>query len=327
MARSADRKPRPAYDPAIESVLKALGHGPDRYEVDKVRRISACRTQPLEAALLADQSVRVENITIPGPRGSMQASIVRPKTDSHSKGLRPGIFYVHGGALISCNRFAGLDTSAVWARDLDAITISVDYGLAPEHTGEQLVNDCYAGLLWTESKLTQLGIDPSRLILYGTSAGGGLAAATALMVRDKGGPELCGLFLECPMLDDRNETVSAQQYTSGPFYNSTMNRFAWTCLLGDRAGTRDVSQYEAPARAADLEGLPPTFLDCASAEPFRDEIVLFASRLWAAGVCAELHVWPGGPHGYDRIAPDAPISKQAREARLSWLRRALARGI
>ena len=91
--------------------------------------------------------------------------------------------------------------------------------------------------------------------------------------------------------------------------------------IGRSVDEDDISQYEAPARATDLEGLPPTFIDCASAEPFRDEIVIFASRLWAAGVCAELHVWPGGPHGYDRIAPDAPMSKQAREARLAWLRR------
>ncbi|KAI0098323.1 alpha/beta hydrolase fold-3 domain-containing protein [Nemania sp. FL0031] len=321
MARSADLRPRPPYNPAIQSVLEALDHDPNRYEVNKVRKVSACRTRPLEDALLADKSVRVEQVSIPGPRGTLTASIVRPTADSTVKRPRPCIFYIHGGALISCNRFAGLDTSAVWARDFDAITISVDYGLAPEHTGEQLVEDCYAGLLWTEQCLDQLDIDPSRLILYGTSAGGGLAAATALMARDRGGPKLAGLFLECPMLDDRSETVSARQYVSGPFYNSTMNRFAWSCLLGERVGTHDVSQYEAPARAADLEGLPPTFIDCASAEPFRDEIVIFASRLWAAGVCAELHVWPGGPHGYDRIAPDAPMSKQAREARLAWLRR------
>ncbi|KAI0204801.1 alpha/beta hydrolase fold-3 domain-containing protein [Astrocystis sublimbata] len=305
MARSTDRQPRPPYDPAITQVLVALGHGPDRYEVDRVRKVSACRTKPLTEALLADKSVRVETLTIPGPKDDLTVSIVRPMTESNPKRLRPGIFYIHGGALVSCNRFAGLDTSAVWAREIDAITISVEYGLAPENTG----------------------IDPGRLILYGTSAGGCLAAATALMARDKGGPKLSGLFLECPMLDDRNDTISAQQFTNGPFYNSTMNRFAWRCLLGDRVGTNDVSEYEAPARAANLGGLPPTFIDCASAEPFRDEIVMFASRLWQAGVCAELHVWPGGPHGYDRIAPDAPMSKQAREARIAWLRRVFTRGI
>ncbi|KAI1825932.1 alpha/beta hydrolase fold-3 domain-containing protein [Xylaria intraflava] len=327
MARLIDPRSRPPYDPAIESVLEALGHSTERYELDKVRKVSACRTRPLTDALLADKSVCIEDRCIPGPRGNLSISIVRPTTKSHVERLRPCIVYIHGGALISCDRFAGLDTSTVWANELDAITISIEYGLAPENTGEQPVNDCYAGLLWVEANVTQLGIDPSCLILYGTSAGGGLAAATAIMVHDHGGPTLAGLFLECPMLDDRNDTVSAQQYTDGPFYNSTMNAFAWSCLLGNRLGTDAVSKYEAPARATDLTGLPPTFLDCASAEPFRDEVVAFASRLWAAGVSAELHIWPGGPHGYDRIAPAAPISKQARETRLAWMQRVFTRHI
>ncbi|KAI0165934.1 alpha/beta hydrolase fold-3 domain-containing protein [Xylariaceae sp. FL1272] len=311
MTRPTDLQPRPPYDPAIVPVLQALGHGSERYEVDTVRNVGYIRTLPLTDALLANKSVRVEDLSIPGPRSNLMLTIVRPRASSRSPKTRPCIFY-------ACDRYAGLDTSTFWASELDAITISVEYGRAPENTGEQPLQDCYAALLWVERNLHQLGIDPSRLILHGTSAGGGLAVA----VRDKGGPKLCGLFLECPMLDDRNETISAQQYTSGPFYNSSMNKFAWGCLLGDRVGTNAVSEYEAPARAIDLTNLPPTFLDCASAEPFRDEIVIFASRLWAAGSAAELHVWPGGPHGYDRIAPKAPMV--SREARLAWLRRVLS---
>ncbi|KAI1321548.1 alpha/beta hydrolase fold-3 domain-containing protein [Xylariaceae sp. FL0255] len=326
MTRGDDRHPRPPYDPAIEPVLQAMGHGPDRYEVDMMRRLGNDRTRLQTEALLSSKNLRIENITIPGPRHrTLVLTVVRPIADPPCCCKpRPAIFYIHGGALISCNRFAGLDTSAVWASDLGAITISVEYGLAPENTGEQLADDCYAALVWVGRNLDQLYIDPERLILHGTSAGGGVAAATALMVRDKGGPRLCGLSLECPMLDDRNQTISAQQYTNGPFYNSTLNRFAWRCLLGDRAGTSSVSEYEAPARATDLKGLPPTFLDCASAEPFRDEIVQFATKLWTDGVAAELHVWPGGPHGYDRLVPHATFAKQAKETRLAWLRKNFA---
>ncbi|KAI1491559.1 Alpha/Beta hydrolase protein [Biscogniauxia mediterranea] len=295
---------------------------PERYEVDKIRKESAARIQPFTDALLADKSVQVENLTIPGPRQQgLTVSVVRP-IGAKSGGGQPCIFYVHGGALVAANRFAGLDTSVVWAKEFNAISVSVEYGRAPECTGRQPAEDCYAALLWLGRNLSELGVDPDRLMMYGTSAGGGLAAATALMARDQGGPKLCGLFLECPMLDDRNDTVSAQQFSTGPFYNSTLNRFAWRCLLGERIGTASVSEYESPARATDLSGLPPTFLDCASAEPFRDEILAFASKLWEAGVTAELHVWPGGPHGYDRIAPSAPISVQARQARLAWIRRA-----
>ncbi|KAI0016906.1 Alpha/Beta hydrolase protein [Xylariomycetidae sp. FL0641] len=298
---------------------------PDTYELDKLRKDSAARTQPLTDALLADKTIRVEDFTIPGPRRSLTISIVRPI--GGQSGRQPCIFYIHGGALVAANRFAGLDTSVVWAKEFNAISVSVEYGRAPENTGQEPADDCYAALLWVGQNLPQIGIDPECLIVYGTSAGGGIAAATALMTRDMGGPKLCGLFLECPMLDDRNNTISAQQYSTGPFFNSTLNKFAWRCLLGERTGTRSVSEYEAPARSTDLSGLPPTFLDCASADPFRDEIVAFATKLWQDGVAAELHVWPGGPHGYDRIVPTAPISVQARQARLSWIRRALTKSI
>ncbi|KAI2619900.1 lipase [Hypoxylon sp. NC1633] len=321
LAGPADRLPRPPYDVEIDSVFKALGGMPERYEVERLRKDASARTQPLTNALLADKSVTVEDISITGPRRDLVVSVVRPVT-STTDDSNPCIFYIHGGALVAADRFAGLDTSVMWAREFNALTISVEYGRAPENTGTQPAEDCYAALLWANQHLSELGIDPHRLLLYGTSAGGGLAAATALMARDKGGPQLCGLVLECPMLDDRNEKISSQQFSTGPFYNSTLNRFAWRCLLGERAGGSSVTEYEAPARAQDLSRLPPTFLDCASAEPFRDEIVAFASKLWEDGVQAELHVWPGGPHGYDRIVPSAPFAILARQTRLAWIRRA-----
>ncbi|KAI2607152.1 lipase [Hypoxylon fragiforme] len=323
LAGPADRLPRPPYDVEIDAILKALGGVSEQYEVERLRKDASTRTQPLTNALLADKTVRVEDISVPGPRQqNLTVSVVRPAATTTAGGNHPCIFYIHGGALVAADRFAGLDTSVVWAKEFNAISMSVEYGRAPEHTGTQPAEDCYAALLWAGKHLTELGIDPERLLLYGTSAGGGLAAATALMARDKGGPKLCGLVLECPMLDDRNEKVSSHQFSTGPFYNSTLNKFAWRCLLGERAGGNSVSEYEAPARARDLSKLPPTFLDCASAEPFRDEIVAFASKLWEGGVQAELHVWPGGPHGYDRIVPSAPFAILARQTRLAWIRRA-----
>ncbi|KAH7031660.1 Alpha/Beta hydrolase protein [Microdochium trichocladiopsis] len=266
-------------------------------------------------------NIAVEDKVIPGPRGDLPITIIRPLTTQSSG--RPGILFIHGGAVIRCNRYSGLDSSIEWARQFDAITVSVEYGLAPENPGKGPVTDCFAALRWFAENAESLGVDPGRLMIYGISAGGGLAAATALMSRDQDGPALRALFLECPMLDDRNQTVSCQQFATGPMYNSTFNKFAWSCLLGDRAGSDDVSYYEAPGRAEDLAGLPPTFVDVASADPFRDEVVGFASKLWKGGVAAELHVWPGGPHGYDRIVPNAAISVLARRARWAWIARTL----
>jgi acetyl esterase/lipase len=109
-------------------------------------------------------------------------------------------------------------------------------------------------------------------------------------------------------------------------WDRSRNEVGWTALLGSQKGTPDVSPYAAPARATDLSGLPPTFLDVGSAETFRDEVVDFASKIWKSGGQAELHVWPGGFHGYELLAPGASISRDTRIAREAWLRRLLSVG-
>ncbi|WP_343871236.1 alpha/beta hydrolase fold domain-containing protein, partial [Agromyces bracchium] len=143
----------------------------------------------------------------------------------------------------------------------------------------------------------------------------------ALLARDRGGPALAGQMLICPMLDDRDQTISTRQIDGVGVWDRTSNLTGWNALLGERRGGDDVSPYAAPARATDHTGLPPAFIDCGSAEVFRDEDVAYATSLWAAGVQAELHVWPGGFHGFDMMAPHAAISKAAPEARTNWVAR------
>jgi acetyl esterase/lipase len=167
------------------------------------------------------------------------------------------------------------------------------------------------------------GFDPARIIVAGGSAGGGLAAALALMVRDQGGPALLGQMLIYPMLDDRNDTPSSLQMAGLGVWDHQANQTGWAALLGEAVGGPDVSPYAAPARAEDLSGLPPAYIDVGTAETFRDEDVAYASRMWQAGGVAELHVWPGGFHGFDMMVPTAAVSQDARAARLRWLHRIL----
>jgi acetyl esterase/lipase len=102
------------------------------------------------------------------------------------------------------------------------------------------------------------------------------------------------------------------------------NETGWTALLGDRRGTADVSIYAAPARATDLAGLPPAYIEAGSAEVFRDEAVALANGIWEAGGSAELHIWAGGFHGFQTIVPTAAVSQTAVQTRESWVRRVLA---
>ena len=221
------------------------------------------------------------------------------------------------------DRRVGVDTMLGWMEQIDIVVVSVEYRLAPEHPHPAPVEDCYAGRRgplpmlanWTSS---------ARLIIAGASAGGGLAAATALLARDRGGPALAHQILMCPMLDDRVATRSSHECDGTGSWARASNIAAWDALLGAARGQPGVPPYAAPARAEDLTGLPPAFIDVGTAEIFRDEDIEYATRLLRAGVPVELHVWPGGVHGFDVHVPQARLSRACREARIAYLRRVLA---
>jgi acetyl esterase/lipase len=181
------------------------------------------------------------------------------------------------------------------------------------------VEECYTALRWTEQNVNNLGIDLPKLMIAGQSTGGGLAAGLALLVRDKGGPRLCAQLLMCPQLDDRNNTISAQQFHDRGVWNAKDNALGWQCALSDKTGSESTSPYLAPARETDLRGLPPAYIDVGSAEVFRDENVLYAMKLWECGVQTELHVWPGGYHAFDMLVPTSDLARKAISTRSEWV--------
>ncbi|MBL7489779.1 alpha/beta hydrolase [Frankia sp. AgB1.9] len=258
--------------------------------------------------------------TIAGPESQIILSVFTP-VGHETAG--PGIFWIHGGGMAYGDRFSAMPALRL-ALSAGATVVSVEYRLAPEHPDPAPVDDCYTALLWVSEHAEKLGIDAHALVLAGSSAGGGLAAGTALRVRDHGGPDLAGLLLLCPMLDDRMHTPSSRMAGDLPWSRSS-NQTGWRMLLGDRVGTDAVSIYAAPARATDLTGLPPTFIDVGSVDLFRDEDVAFASTIWACGGDAELHVWPGGTHGFEEFAPQAALAIDTLAARDRWFTRILAR--
>ena len=184
--------------------------------------------------------------------------------------------------IVGDNRF-GLPEMLDLAEPLGMAVVSVEYRLAPEtptRAPSRTATRAWCGV----GHADELGIDPERIVIGGASAGGGLARGTALMARDRSGPAILAQLLLCPMLDDRNDSPSAQQMRGLGIWDAPSNETGWNALLGDGVrGGPDVSPYAAPARAADLSGLPPAFIDVGSAETFRDEDVAYASRIWQAG--------------------------------------------
>jgi acetyl esterase/lipase len=282
---------------------------------------AASVTPPVEDLLALHPDVTHREQTVPGYEGA--ELVVSIFSSQSGVGAGPGFFHTHGGGMIIGDRFAGIDVVLDWVERFGGVCVSVEYRLAPEFPDPYPVEDCYAALVWTAEHAAELGIDPDRLVIAGASAGGGLAAGTTLLARDRKGPRLAGQVLIYPMIDDRNATVSSHQIDGVGVWDRTSNETGWDALLGERRGTDAVSIYAAPSRATDLSGLPPAFLDVGSAEVFRDEDVAYASTIWACGGVAELHVWPGGFHGFDLMAPQAVLSQAMTAARTAWVERLL----
>jgi len=264
-------------------------------------------------------NVTKEDRTVPGPDGEpdITVRIYRPVNASGAVG---GVYYIHGGGMIFGD-IAGEDANATMICDqVGAVVVSVEYRLAPEHPHPAPVEDCYAGLVWTAKNAVELGIDPERLAIYGGSAGGGLTIGTALLARDRGGPALSFMMPIYPMIDDRNETSSSHEISDIGVWDRAGNIEAWAWYLGGK----EADQYAAPARAEDLSGLPPAFIDVGTVDLFRDEDIAFAQRLMQAGVPTELRVNPGSYHASETLAPESALSKRIWAGRIDALRRALA---
>ncbi|KTR93746.1 lipase [Microbacterium testaceum] len=315
---------RPPFDPELDAMLEVIGTMVPptlTAEMLPALRGGVLPGMPTTAEILETAQLQSRDVTISGYGGDdITVSVIEAKGRT---GRGPGIFHTHGGGMIMGDRFAGVDSFAEWIHRYNAVLVSVEYRLAPEFPDPYPVEDCYAGLVWTAEHAEELGIERERLLIAGGSAGGGLAAGVALLARDRQGPHLIGQMLMYPMLDDRDATVSTKQIEGVGVWDRKSNLLGWSSLLGERRGSDDVSIYAAPARALDLSNLPPAFIDCGSAEVFRDENVAYASAIWAAGGRAELHVWPGGFHAFEAFAPQAALSHDAVEARDRWIRRLL----
>ncbi|MFJ1705907.1 alpha/beta hydrolase fold domain-containing protein [Kitasatospora sp. NPDC088346] len=321
-------RPAPPIDPELAPVLAALGA--EAYDpmtpgnlAERQERDAAQRPRPTVRELRADGLFEVDEITVPGGSTGPGVTLVSARP-AGSAGPLPLLYYMHGGGMVVGNAWSVLPESLrEWALPLGVAVISVEYRLAPRTRYPGPVEDCYAGLVWAAANADALGVDAGRIVVGGKSAGGGLAAALALLTRDRGGPAPIGQLLLCPMLDDRGETFSSYQMAGRDTWDRTSNATAWQALLGERYGAADLPPYAAPARATDLSGLPPAFVEVGSAETLRDESVAYANAIWQAGGQAELHVWPGAFHGFDGLAPDAALARDARGARTRWLRRIL----
>jgi acetyl esterase/lipase len=300
-------------DPELRPVLDAFEMPP----VD-AKSVAMMRSASFASPDLSDAVVRTEH-EVPGD----PPVPVRVHRAKGAEGLLPAIVTIHGGGYVIGSYDMDSPLLDRWCPSLGVVGVSVEYRLAPEASYPDPLEDCYAALRWTYDNAAELGIDQERIGLYGLSAGGGLAAALALLARDRGEVPLAFVLLDCPMLDDRQQTPSIG--ADGLYvWSAASNEFGWRSYLGALYGSDEVPPYAAAARSADLAGLPPTCVIVGSIDGFRDEDIDYAQRLNQAGVACELHVIAGLPHAY-LLVPGAAAVQLATHCMDDWLARQLIR--
>jgi acetyl esterase/lipase len=232
--------------------------------------------------------------------GGVRVLVYRPRDGADSGAA---ILWIHGGGYILGSPFFEGTQCQAFADALGVLVVAVEYRRAPQDPFPAAIDDCWHALMWLAS---QPDVDPGRLAVLGHSAGGGLAAALAQMSTDRGVP-LAGQILVYPMLDDR---TAARPKVRRPvrLWSHEANAVGWRAYLGTGPGAEELPMYAAPARRADVSGLPPAWIGVGTLDLFLEEAVAYAEALQAAGVDCELMVVPGAYHAFDMVQPKAAVS-------------------
>lgn len=307
-------------DPELAAVLAGLPRqqaGFDDMRVVQALRDTRGLLHRMGQELPTHDAVTVADVLVPGrsPEHELALRVYTPT--AHRGGV---LLFFHGGGYVIGDRYTEEQRCLLLAADGECVVVSVEYALAPEEPYPCAVQDAVAALAWTADHTAELGADPDRVAVGGSSAGAGLAAALTLAARDGGGPPLVYQLLVYPMLDDRMDTPSMRGSDGMALLDRTAMAQAWNHYLGGRPG----DALAAPARAEDLSGLPSAYVLAAEHDPLRDEDIDYARRLSDAGVPVELHVFPGTFHGFDLVARHTGVGRRAVAEQCAALRRALA---
>ena len=255
----------------------------------------------------------VQNVTV----GDSLIRLHRPEGVDEA---RPALLWIHGGGYLLGSPAQDDLICQKISRELGIVVAAVSYRFAPEHPHPAALDDCFAGLTWLAE---QAFVDSSRLAVGGASAGGGLAAATALLARDRG-VALKLQLLVYPMLDDRTALRTGIDERSFRLWNNKANAFGWRSYTGKEPGDATNPYLAVPSRCEDLSGLAPAWIGVGNCDLFHDEDVAYAERLRAAGVPCTLEVVDGAYHGFDSIAPKTAVVQAFNASKIAALSAALA---
>jgi acetyl esterase/lipase len=300
-------------DPDLRRVrfLPAVSYGPI-----SARVVRGLKQRPGDPG----RDVTVREISFPGAEGAFSVSLRIFSPVGLSTPV-PAMLWIHGGGHILGSPEQDDRTNIEFARELGIVVAAVRYRLGAAAPAPASVEDVYAALAGLVARAEELHVDAFRIAIGGASAGGGIAAALALLAHDRGDIHPVFQLLVYPMLDDRTVTNGDDRHRY--VWTAKSNRFGWATYLDAEPGSAGISPYAAPARREDLSGLPPAWIGVGALDLFRDEDAEYARRLTAAGVACEFELFEGAFHGFDAMFPNAPIAQRFHRSQEDALRAAL----
>ncbi len=306
-------------DDGVQAMLRSLDAGFPAVET---------MTAPQVRAVLVGRRIPVTNLDdvagaadrlVPGPDGEVPVRIYRPHGHCES---RPAVVFCHGGGFVLCDLESHDGFCRAMSRHTGSVVVSVDYRLAPEHRAPAAARDAFGAFCWVVSHAGELGVDPARVAVAGDSAGGNLAAVTALSCRERGAPMPAAQMLIYPVVDRSFDTPSYRAYATGYVNTRAAMRWYWQQYLGGDALPEPV-YVVAPGRAESHTGLPPAIVVTAGLDPLHSEGTAYARQLRAAEVPVVHRDYPGLFHGFMTNMPFA-AGAAARELLWADMRRLLA---
>jgi acetyl esterase len=308
-------------DPQAKRVLDALSAVtmPDPWTIDPA--VFRAQVREMRVAAPEEPIGSVENRSIPGPAGSLPVRVYTPR--ERERGALPVLAFFHGGGFVIGDLDSHDGTCRALANTARCAVVAVDYRLAPEAKFPAAAEDCYAATCWIVDNAAALGVDPARIAVGGDSAGGNLAAVTALLARDRRGPRIAHQLLVYPVIDCAFDTASYRENADGYFLTREMMRWFWHHYLEKPEQAGD--PYASPIRAATLSSVAPATVITAEYDPLRDEGEAYAARLLAAGVPATVTRYDGVIHGFFGMGNVIDKAKLAVAQAARELRQAFAR--
>jgi acetyl esterase/lipase len=306
----------------LSGLLEAFGGNFNIRDIPATRKQVAGMIAAVKAEAPPIEGVDAEDRRVPGHEGDPEV-LIRIYRPTEAVTSLPAVLWFHGGGFVLGDIELDDLMCRQLAKDVQSVVVGVEYRLAPENPYPAALHDAYAALRWVAQHAGEIGVDPAHLAVAGASAGANIAAGLTLLARDEGQVHVSFQLLIYPTIDDNTVVQADENKPDALFWTRENHLLSWTAYLGERLGQPNLPAYAAPIRAADLNGLPPTYMAVGDIDLLLEEDLEYARRLIASHVPTELHVYPGAFHAFDAFAPMAPVSQRFLSERNDALRRAL----